>query len=62
MAKVRDTDLLVRLPDGAFAAGVGYQALREALLRREVQGERRGRSWWVSLADCERIRRERESA
>jgi hypothetical protein len=43
-------DDMVPLVDAALAASLSYNQLWRLCLRRDVQAERRGRSWYCSLA------------
>ncbi len=46
----------------AFEIGADYHVLRCAVIRREVEGQRVGRRWYVSLASARRWQRERTKA
>jgi hypothetical protein len=49
---------LAPLAHAAFAAELDYQALRGLLLRGVVEGELRGRSWFVDLVSLQAYTRQ----
>lgn len=47
------------LVEVAVQTGAGYDALRLAIMRGELRGERRGRRWFCDAADARRWKAER---